>query len=78
MSLSQNPVPYRAQLHRLEEQSGTESRHTCYESFAWAGMRGVPVLVNAYGASLLTTYVPARQASNVYPAEALRYEYPEC
>ena len=30
--------------------------------------------VLAYAASLLTTYLPARQASRVYPAEALRYE----
>ena len=28
----------------------------------------------AYVASLLTTFLPARQASKVYPAEALRYE----
>jgi putative ABC transport system permease protein len=28
----------------------------------------------AYVASLLTTFLPARQAANVYPAEALRYE----
>jgi putative ABC transport system permease protein len=28
----------------------------------------------AYFASLLTTFLPARQASKVYPAEALRYE----
>ena len=32
------------------------------------------VVIIAYGASLLTTYLPARQAANVYPAEALRYE----
>jgi len=32
------------------------------------------VFIIAYGASLLTTYLPARQAANVYPAEALRYE----
>jgi putative ABC transport system permease protein len=32
------------------------------------------VVVLAYAASLLTTYLPARQASRVYPAEALRYE----
>ena len=28
----------------------------------------------AYFASLLTTFLPASQASRVYPAEALRYE----
>ena len=32
------------------------------------------VVVIAYGASLLTTYLPARQAASVYPADALRYE----
>ncbi len=32
------------------------------------------VVVVAYIASLLTTFLPARQAANVYPAEALRYE----
>ena len=32
------------------------------------------VVVVAYGASLLTTYLPARQASAIYPAEALRYD----
>ena len=32
------------------------------------------VVVVGYAASLLTTYLPARQASRVYPAEALRYE----
>jgi len=32
------------------------------------------VVIIAYGASLLTTYLPTRQAANVYPAEALRYE----
>ena len=30
------------------------------------------VVVVAYGASMLTTFLPARQAANVYPAEALR------
>ena len=30
------------------------------------------IVVIAYGASLLTTYAPARQAANVHPAEALR------
>ncbi|MEX0762417.1 MAG: FtsX-like permease family protein [Dehalococcoidia bacterium] len=32
------------------------------------------VVVVAYGAALLTTFLPARQASRIYPAEALRYE----
>ena len=34
----------------------------------------VLVIVVGYAASLLTTYMPARRASRVYPAEALRYE----
>ena len=34
----------------------------------------IVVAVAAYGASLLTTYLPARQASRIYPAEALRYD----
>jgi putative ABC transport system permease protein len=37
------------------------------------GTLGVIVGVS-YAASLLTTFLPARQASKVYPAEALRYE----
>src|SRR5262249_5128462 len=32
------------------------------------------IVTAAYVASLLTTYIPAWQASRVYPAEALRYE----
>ncbi|MGB3633046.1 MAG: FtsX-like permease family protein, partial [Rubrobacteraceae bacterium] len=38
----------------------------------WTAMALVVALT--YVASLLTTYLPARQASKVYPAEALRYE----
>ncbi len=34
----------------------------------------IVIVVIAYLASLLTTYLPAWQASRVYPAEALRYE----
>ena len=32
------------------------------------------ILAATYAASLLATFLPARQASRVYPAEALRYE----
>ena len=32
------------------------------------------VVVVSYGASLLTTYLPAQQASNIYPAEAVRMD----
>ena len=32
------------------------------------------IVASAYVASLIATYLPARQASRVYPAEALRYE----
>jgi putative ABC transport system permease protein len=32
------------------------------------------VVVITYGASLLTTFLPARKASKVYPADALRFE----
>ncbi len=32
------------------------------------------ILAISYAFSLLTTFVPARQASRIYPAEALRYE----
>ena len=38
----------------------------------WSAL--VLVIVAGYAASLLTTYLPARRASRVYPAEALRYE----
>jgi len=34
----------------------------------------IVVVIIAYGASLLTAYLPARQASRIYPAEALRFE----
>jgi len=32
------------------------------------------ILAGAYLATLITTYLPARSASRIAPAEALRYE----
>ena len=43
-------------------------------TFAVPWLELTVVFLIAYGASLLATFVPARQASRVYPAEALRYE----
>jgi putative ABC transport system permease protein len=43
-------------------------------TFAVPWLQILLIVVVAYIASLLTTYLPARQASRVYPAEALRYE----
>ncbi len=34
----------------------------------------VIIVAIAYSFSLMTTFLPARQASRIYPAEALRYE----
>ena len=41
-------------------------------SFPWLQITVIVVL--AYLFSLLTTFLPARQASRIHPAEALRYE----
>ncbi len=43
-------------------------------SFSVPWMQLGVILTLTYGFSLLTTFLPARQASRVYPAEALRYE----
>ncbi len=43
-------------------------------SFSVPWMQLGVILALTYGFSLLTTFLPARQASRVYPAEALRYE----
>ena len=37
-------------------------------------MQIAAIVAVTYVFSLLTTYLPARQASRIYPAEALRYE----
>jgi putative ABC transport system permease protein len=41
-------------------------------SVPWLQIGGIVLL--AYVVSLLTTIMPARQAAQIYPAEALRYE----
>jgi len=43
-------------------------------SFTVPWLQIVVIVVIAYIASLITTYLPAWQASRIYPAEALRYE----
>lgn len=43
-------------------------------SFAVPWLNLLIVFIIVYGASLLAAFLPARQASRVYPAEALRYE----
>ena len=42
--------------------------------FAFPWLQIVIIVAVAYVFSLLTTFLPARQASRIYPAEALRYE----
>ena len=43
-------------------------------SFSIPWMRIGGIIAATYAFSLVTTYLPARQASKIYPAEALRYE----
>ncbi len=54
------------------EASVTKSDPGVHAVVPWARIAGIVAL--AYLASLLTTYLPARQAARVAPAEALRYE----
>ena len=53
-------------------ESMTESFTNLTYQVPWVNI--VVVVIIAYGASLLTTYLPARQAAKIYPSEALRYE----
>jgi len=59
-------------LARQIEASVTKADPSMHPIVPWARIAGIVVL--AYLASLLTTYLPARQAARVAPAEALRYE----
>ena len=42
-------------------------------SFSIPWLQIAIIVAIAYAFSLLTTFLPARQASRIYPAEALRY-----
>jgi len=52
-----------------QQQTNTENIQ-----FAVPWLNLAVIFLIAYAAALLTTFVPARQASRVHPAEALRYE----
>jgi putative ABC transport system permease protein len=54
----------------IEQMAGDMAGVTYTVPWAVIGL----VAAIAYVASLLTTFLPARQASKIYPAEALRYE----
>ena len=59
-----------AGAHMIEQMAG-DMPGVIY-TVPWAVIGLVAAI--AYVASLLTTFLPARQASKIYPAEALRYE----
>ena len=59
-----------AGAHMIEQMTG-DMPGVIY-TVPWAVIGLVAAI--AYVASLLTTFLPARQASKIYPAEALRYE----
>jgi putative ABC transport system permease protein len=61
-------VSYNVILDQAEQPSWENLRL----AVPWRDLVIVYVLV--YGAALVTTFLPALQASRVYPAEALRYE----
>jgi len=57
--------------YNVSSQVGQEIGGLAYR-IPWLNI--LTVIVISYGASLLTTFLPARQAARVYPAEALRFE----
>ena len=60
-----------ALAYNLIDQVGKDIEGLAYR-VPWLNIAVVVVI--AYGASLFTTFLPARQAAKVYPAEALRFE----
>ena len=56
-------------VNDVRENEGVE---TLRFTFPW--LQIVVIIALAYAFSLATTFLPARQASQIYPAEALRYE----
>ena len=56
-------------VNDVREQEGVQ---TLQFSIPW--LQIIAIIAVAYVFSLVTTLLPARQASNIYPAEALRYE----
>ena len=57
--------------YNLIQEVGKEIEGLAYR-VPWVNIAAIVII--AYVASLLTTFLPARQASRVYPAEALRAE----
>ena len=57
--------------HQVVDYSG-KSDPSLHFVVPWLQVLGITI--GTYLASLLTTFLPAWQASRVYPAEALRYE----
>jgi putative ABC transport system permease protein len=57
--------------YNVIDQVGQEIEGLAYR-IPWLNI--LTVIAISYGASLLTTFLPARQAAKVYPAEALRFE----
>ena len=67
-----SPCSFRKSLQAYTDIKQDEGIDTTQFGIPWIQI-GI-ILAMSYTASLLATFLPARQASRVYPAEALRYE----